>query len=235
MKADPLFVCATVLFAVTASFADEGKGEGYGAFSTGLNLIDAGGLNRSAAFHKMEFRDQQWALGGLGFGVVGPGVILGGEGYGFSQETSSDTMTGTISGGYGFFNVGYQILRSRDFFAYPFLGIGGGGYTLRLVHDTDERDAETLIKKADRMVEIDRGGFLLELGFGLGYLIDLATPQPGAESAERGGIFLGLRAGYIFDPGSPNWKFEDTKLRGGPDLKSNAFFVTLQIGGGGGT
>jgi hypothetical protein len=210
------------------------RGEGYGAFSTGLNLIDAGDLNRSVKIHNMEFGDQQWALGGLGFGIVGPGIILGGEGYGFSQEASGDTMTGTLSGGYGFFNVGYELLRKKDFFAYPFVGIGGGGYTLKLVQDLREHDAQTLINQANKMVELERGAFLLELGLGAGYLIDMSGYNKKQESAERGGFFIGFRTGYIFDPASPSWTFAGSKVRNGPDLTSNTFFVTLQFGGGGG-
>ncbi|MFH1009824.1 MAG: hypothetical protein V1784_01140, partial [bacterium] len=196
--------------------------------------IDAKGLNRSTQIHNLEFDDQQWALGGPGFGIVGPGVILGGEGYGFSQEASSDTMTGTLSGGYGFFNVGYEVFRKKDFFAYPFIGIGGGGYSLKLVRDTGEHNAQTLINEADQMVELDRGAFLLELGLGAGYLIDMSGYDKKKQSAERGGLFFGFRAGYIFDPTSPSWSFAGSKLRNGPDLTSNTLFVTLQFGGGGG-
>jgi hypothetical protein len=234
MNMKHLLVCVAVIVMVAASIAGEEKGHGYGAFSTGLNLIDMDGLNRSTAVHSLEFDDQNWAFGGLGFGVIGPGIILGGEGYGFGQEVSSDTMIGEISGGYGFFNVGYQVIRRGDFFSYPFLGIGGGGYTLKLVQDTGEHDAQTLIDEANRMIEIERGSFLLEIGWGFGYLFNLASPTPGEESPERGGIFVGLRTGYIFDPSSSSWRFEGSKLRNGPDLNSNTFFLTLQIGGGGG-
>jgi len=227
-------LCIVFLLLATASFANGTRGEGYGGFSTGLNLIDVEGLNRSTAVHNLDFRDQQWAFGGLGFGIVRHGVVLGGEGYGFSQEASGDTMTGTLSGGYGFFNVGYEVFHKKDFFGYPFLGIGGGGYTLKLVQDTGERDAQTLINQANRMVQIDRGAFLLELGLGAGYLIDMSGYDKKKESAERGGLFFGFRAGYIFDPTTPKWSFEGSNLRNGPDLTSNTFFVTLQFGGGGG-
>ncbi|MBU1708090.1 hypothetical protein KKB28_09300 [bacterium] len=227
-----IIVISAVLVLSTVSFA--GNGEGYGAFSTGLNMLDASGLNKSVAVHNMEFDDNQWAFGGLGFGIVGPGIVLGGEGYGFSQEVSGDTLIGRISGGYGFFNIGYQIFRKGDFFSYPFLGIGGGGYTLRLVQDTGERDAQTLIEEANRMVEMDRSGFLLEFGWGFGYLFDMTPSGTAKNPEERGGIFVGLRTGYIFDPVSPTWCFEGSKLRNGPDLKNNTFFLTLQIGGGGG-
>lgn len=227
-----IFVITAILLLSTVSFA--GEGEGYGAFSTGLNLIDASGLNNSVAVHNMAFDDQQWALGGMGFGIVGPGIILGGEGYGFSQEISGDSMIGSISGGYGFFNVGYQLLRKGDFFTYPFIGIGGGGYKLRLVQDAGEQDAQTLINDANRMIEMERGGFLLEFGWGFGYLFDMSSSETAMNPEDRGGIFVGLRAGYIFDPASPTWRFEGSKLRNGPDLKNNTFFLTLQIGGGGG-
>jgi hypothetical protein len=234
MKVHSLFVSILIAFLAISCFANGRRGEGYGGFSTGLNLIDAKGVNRSVAIHDLKFDDQQWALGGVGFGVVGPGVILGGEGYGFTQEASSDTMSGTLSGGYGFFNVGYEVLRVRDLFAYPFIGIGGGGYTLKLVRDTGEHNAQTLINEANQMVELNRGSFLLELGLGAGYLIDMSGLNKKSESSERGGFFLGFRAGYIFDPTSTSWSFAGSKVRNGPDLKSNTFFVTMQFGGGGG-
>jgi hypothetical protein len=61
------------------------------------------------------------------------------------------------------------------------------------------------------------------------------TPSETAKNPQdRGGIFVGLRAGYIFDPASPTWRFEGSKLRNDPDLDNNTVFVTLQIGGGGG-
>jgi hypothetical protein len=57
-------VISAVLLLSTISFA--GEGEGYGAFSTGLNMIDASGLNKSVAVHNMQFDE---AVGARRYGI----------------------------------------------------------------------------------------------------------------------------------------------------------------------
>jgi len=88
--------------------------------------------------------------------------ILGGEGHScFGPDNA---------GGYGFFNLGYLLLRGDFILVYPLIGLGGGAMTSAISSDVSKCA-------------------LLNPAVGLDFLVPLRN---------RNGILLGLRGGYTF-------------------------------------
>ena len=111
------------------------------------------------------------STGGGGHGVDASGLVTGGEGH--------SAFSDGAAGGYGFFNIGYAVLRRERLLVYPLLGIGGGAMA---------RDSDSTVSSA----------LLLNPGVGADLLIPLT---PGA------GLVVGLRAGYTFSVWSDEWRW----------------------------
>ena len=116
-------------------------------------------------------------LGGGGHGVGKNGLILGGEGHSiFSDEGA---------GGFGFFDIGYALVRKGNFVGYPILGIGGGS----LAQDSDGTVAPVV---------------LINVALGGDYLIAVGT---------EGGLVVGVRVGYTASVYSSDWHWQLSHAR----------------------
>ncbi|MCK4597488.1 hypothetical protein KAU04_05585 [bacterium] len=205
------------------------KGGGGGGFMMGLNMFDFDDLDRELGERGYAaLPDNTFELGGGGYGLVGR-VLLGGEGFGFSQKASSTDQKVTIEGGYGFFDLGYVVLRTGNFFAYPCIGIGGGSLTMTIYQKGDEPTFDEILDDPAREVRVSTGGFMLNAALGMDYLVALG----GDEMGGQGGILVGLRAGYMFTPSKGDWKMEETSVLGGPELGLDGPYVHLMLGFGG--
>ena len=202
---------------------------GAGYFSTGLTyLTDLNDLNDAlAASGYPESNRAAIAVGGGGYGVLQSRVMIGGEGFGvIVPNENSDAREVNYAAGMGFLTIGYQAVnRNGNIVGYPLIGIGGGGSTLAFEHTGAETFSDVLADP-NRGATLVQGSLLLQVGGG----IELRSEQ----SARTGGLFVGLRAGYVFAPVSGDWAFDEgDELRGGPDSGPSGLFVRLLIGGGG--
>ena len=106
--------------------------EGSGFFAIGTQFTDLGPLNdRLSGSGYPEFTSETVTLGGGGYGVVANRLLLGGEGH--ALITGDGTGRGrnvSLTGGYGFFNLGYLFFPTSSLRASPLVGIGGGGLQL---------------------------------------------------------------------------------------------------------
>jgi len=208
---------------------DAKKGGGAGGFIFGANRVDFGGLNdklKAKGFEELEARSL--ILGGGGYGISGR-VVLGGEGAGFAQDVSSDTLKASVGGGYGFFDVGYVVYSKGGLRVFPLLGIGGGGISLKIAEKGDVPTFDQVLDDPGREVRLSAGGFLFQLALGVDYFIPVGGDENG-----KGGLFFGLRAGYVFSPAKADWKMEDRDVLGGPDVRLTGPYVCLMFGGVGG-
>ena len=216
------------LAAISIVLASSAYGEGAGWFTFGLKVLDFGGLKEELVkrgFGKLEAENA--LLGGGGYGVVGGKVVLGGEGGGFSQDVSSDTLKATVAGGYGFFDVGYVAYSRGNLRIFPFFGIGGGGLALRIAQRGPMPTFSEVLDDPGWEVEISAGGILFQVGLGLDWMLTLKE--------RKGGIMLGLRAGYILAPTKTDWRMADRDVLGGPDTRLTGPYICLTFGGGGGS
>lgn len=60
------------------------------------------------------------------------------------------------------------------------------------------------------------------------YLLKFAEDETG-----KGGMLLGLRAGYTFSPVKSGWNMDDLEISGAPKIGITDPFIRLMIGGGG--
>jgi hypothetical protein len=145
-----LYVAAVVVLFLlgTPIFAQEKGGAGY--FVGGVGWF-------------LEYPDTAFLYSAGGGGhIITDKWLIGGEGHSsFGSENA---------GGYGFFNVGYLVVKKDFVMVYPMLGLGGGSMTSTA---TSEVSACALLNPA----------------VGVDFLIPVK---------DSSGILLGLRGGFMF-------------------------------------
>lgn len=219
--------------ACTQAEESETRGEGRGYFMFGGNQLDMDDLNlRLKESGLTRFSDNYLSLGGGGHAIVNDRIVIGGEGHALLGRTKSsmvhDTDYGSkFSAGYGFFDLGYVILRGGGLDVYPLLGIGGGGISMKIV-ESEVGSFGDLLDDPSRGSKLSTWDFMINLGLGIDYLFVLGGTERG-----EGGLVLGLRGGYVYSPFEADWKFEGETLPGGPDLGITGPYVRILIGGGG--
>jgi hypothetical protein len=213
---------------------------GRGAFQAGWQTLDLGALNRDLrAAGYPAFDEGLFTLGGFGLGTSGR-FLIGGEGHGLvtREETTPDgTFRTRLSGGYGLFTVGYLAARGPRWDLYPLVGVGGGGLSLEIV----ERSSPTfddVLTEPGRSSRLSTGGVLVDLGLGA----DLRFADgPGGRDEDDdndegvGGLFVGLRAGWLWSPGDWQWELDELNdVAGGPGTDLTGFYIRVSLGGWGG-
>ena len=203
--------------------------DGSGFFAIGTQFTDLGPLNdQLSRAGYPEFTSETVSLGGGGYGVVANRLLLGGEGH--ALVTGDGTGRGrnvSLTGGYGFFNLGYLFVPTSSLRAYPLLGIDGGGLQLDIESPGDAGNFSDVFSDVldtpNRSARMGQASFLISLGAGLEY--QFGTPDEG------GSVQLGERAGYIISALRSDWQLDENSLTGGPDASMRGPFVRLTIGG----
>jgi hypothetical protein len=217
----------------TETPAKKDMGElGMGYFMLGYDMPDIGALNsalKTAGYPT--FSDKFVTLGGGGHSFIRR-FLLGGEGHAMVGEDQSVTLNETeykvsFNGGYGFFDIGYAVISTPRFHVYPFLGIGGGGYTLRITKN-DKPTFDSVMVNPGNNSNLSIGGLMLQFGIGVDYFLPMSEREDGV-----GGPMIGLRAGFLLTPIKGDWFLEDIEILGGPHLGIKGPYVRLMLGGGG--
>jgi hypothetical protein len=211
---------------------DEPDIAGRGFFDVGYIGLDMDDLNASLEAADLPALDGSFfTLGGGGYGARGR-FLIGGEGHGLigSDETTPDgEMKVSMHGGYGLFRLGYLVTSYEGLDLFPTLGIGGGGTSLKIV----ERSAPTfddIIENPRRGATLNTGSLLLDVG-AVAHLRLGGGKDRG--DGERGGLLIGLQAGYTFAPADAGWDFEGVDVAGGPTLELQGAYVRFSVGGWG--
>lgn len=217
------------------AWSDKESGKGYFLFGSGkfevgdlsLALEDKG--YSSVSRSPLNGLADSFISFGLGSHGVVNGVLIGWE---LNGLTSRETTTSTgsyrtaLTGGYGFFNVGYLTYSMNGLDIYPMLGIGGGGLSLKLAARRT-LSFDQILADPEQSVELKTGGFLLNPALGLDYMLSLSS----AEKRE-GGVVLGLRVGYVLAPLKGAWRMDGADVVGGPQASVAGPYVHLVVGMG---
>lgn len=214
--------------AVAAQDRSEQGGMGYSSF--GQSYIGIDDLNAALkAKGYSAIPDKFFSVGGGGHSIVDGRWIFGGEGHALIGDA---VVTGDVKSSllisYGFFDFGYLLFSKADFYAYPLIGIGGGGMTLNMHEDIAMISLDEMLDNPNRGVSMTSGGFLVNLAVGLDYLLKF-----GGGSTEKGGMLFGIRAGYTFSPFSRGWTVDDVDVTGAPKIGITGPYIRIMIGGGG--
>jgi hypothetical protein len=214
---------------------------GRGAFQIGFQASDLDPLNaRLTTAGLPAFEDGFVTLGGFGLGRAGR-ILIGGEGHGMlpREEDSADgTYRTRLSGGYGLFNLGYLAHSGPRLDVYPLVGIGGGGMSLEIVERTAPTFDDVLADPA-RSTRLASGTFLLSAAVGadlrLGGGDRDRRHRDRDDDGDRGGLFVGVRAGWLWAPGDTSWELDGLNdVAGGPAAGPEGFYVRVSLGGWGG-
>lgn len=209
-----------------------GRQAGKGYFFVGSGTLDIDKLNsRLAGKGYPKFSDSFLTVGGGGHGIVNR-FIIGGEGMAFVTEDretiiSGKTYKNSLTGGCGFFDIGYSAYSHRGLSIYPILGIGGGGFSLNIT-DRSAPNFDDILSAPARSSHLSSASFLLSISVGADYLLNFEQRPD-----RTGGLILGLRVGYIFAPVTGNWSIDNIEVFGGPKTGMNGLFFHFMIGGGG--
>jgi hypothetical protein len=213
------------LAAQRRGFNDDRSG-GSGFFMVGIQNMDLDELNFALTSNGYpDFHDNFFSLGGGGYGVRNR-LVIGGEGHALLQsgETTFDGGFRTsIAGGFGMFNLGYQVVRTGNLAIYPLIGIGGGGITLS-ISERVTVDFDDVLDDPGRSARLTTGAFVVGGALGADWFVPLGNA--------RGGMVIGVRGGYNYSPIETDWDLEGSDVAGGPDVALTGPFVRLSIGGG---
>jgi len=201
---------------------EEPRRGGAGFFTAGIQALpfDALGDALEAAGNPRP-DERAFTLGGGGHRWFGR-LRVGGEGHGLLMSVPSEGALRTdVSGGYGLFTIGYELLPAGRFALSPVLGLGRGGVSIEI----DERDPFAFtdaLNDPRRGVRLSRSAFLgsasvvLEGAFGGG--------------AGRKAVMLGLETGYVFLLRERSWRHRGGSVVGGPEAAPAGPFFRLRIG-----
>jgi hypothetical protein len=248
------FFCVPALLA--ASLLDKAvgsEGKGFGGVLVGAiynpGITEVNKAQESYGFPK--FGDVSLGLGGMGFKVIHNKFVIGGAGFAnmpltTEAEINGTNISATISGGYGFFEIGYNLLGDGNLLLSPILGLGGGSTTLVFSSKDDKTyDFDDVVKNPiSKEFSIGYGGFGLELGFLMLIRIDFGQKEVDLNNVtvKRGGIEenisnvtvkmknsmkIGLKVSYfyVFHSGNPS-------VAGEPQYSGHNIFASLFIGFG---
>jgi hypothetical protein len=195
LLASVLFLGLGALTTVQAQDPDEEEPEkrmasennGAEFFAIGTHIANLGPLNdRLEGAGYPTFATETVTIGGGGYGIVADRLLLGGEGHGLL--TGDGTGRGrnvSLTGGYGFFNLGYLFFPTSSLRAYPPVGIGGGGLQLDIESPGDADNFSDVLDTPNRSARMGQASFLISLGAGLEYQFE--TPdEGGAHSSAYG-------------------------------------------------
>jgi len=205
----------------------ESGGMGYSIL--GKSFINLGDLNshlESRGYTAMS--DNFFTVGGGGHAIMGNRWIIGGEGFSLlGDDVTGNNHKQSITIGCGFFNLGYVVYSIHDLIVYPMLGIGGGGMSFKISEDISSVTFDNILDDPERNTEITTSEFLLDLGGGISYLLSF-----GKDETDMGGMFIGIRGGYMISPFRGDWMLDDIEITGAPDMGIKGPYIRIMIGGG---
>lgn len=201
---------------------------GFGGMLFGTALVDVDPLNETLEPHGYKsFSSSPIVFGGWG-AHVGRLWIVGGSGWGLTQERTSQAATQKLTGGMGFFDIGRLLFSTRLGKAYAMLGFGGGGWTLEMAPRPVKADFGQILRDPQAMVVLQSGQVLAKAGVQLHQVVKLSEKGDGLLA------LIGVRVEYIFGLNEAKWQIQQTDVYGAPELSSEGLYVRLVLGIGGG-
>ena len=215
-----VFISLTITTLIFAQQQNSSIYGGQGYFIFGQNNLDIATLNNALLSKGYStFTDKLISFGAGGYGIE-KNIIIGGEGFALNGETKSQgSYKLSLTGGAGFFNLGYVLLSNNKYILYPLLGIGGGGIVLQIA-DQNPTTVDNILSNPKRSSEITCGALLIKVSVGLDFILSSKKPN----------FSPGLKLGYIFAPIKSEWTDGNTTLGKEPEIGFSGFFFNFTIG-----
>lgn len=215
-------LCFTTTAQETSTRQKHFGGFGYSHFST--EQFQSTGLNnllKTEGYSPLP--SVNTSFGGGGMFVIGNFMVGGGGAWLPEKNVSNDVNALTVKGGYGMFNLGYLVFKTKRTMLYPALGVGGGGYDLLVQKKQPSTDFASHLNSPQDMLAASAGGLLVSAEATYQYFFNREHTQ---------GFFIGLKGGYKYAPA--NWRFgvNGQNFNQSPSINMTGWYVTIIIGGG---
>lgn len=128
-------------------------------------------------------------------------------------------------------NIGYLFTVRENVIAFPYIGIGGNGMTLRIKNNSNQPFVigdRTVIPGGT--LKLNSGGISFEAGYALKFLTFSIS-----EDDMHHGLMVGLQAGTYIFAGLEDWRIEPSDDMVPSFAKAYSFspYIRITIGGGG--
>lgn len=200
---------------------------GFGGFSVGSIYIDNSEINDLIGNYGFDKFDDNFAtFGGGGFGRVGSHFLIGGSGFGIPETSvENDSITATLSGGGGFFEMGYIVYQKKGYSFAPILGIGGSGLSISLKPKREDGVTfEDLLLNPKRGVDLDTGNLSMKFS-----LMNMFMFNASEKDGEIFNIGASLQIGTIYHLSDDGWSADMAEISGGPERDKLNYFLELSI------
>lgn len=229
-----MIIMSLFIFSVTLSAgplrSPQDEREGYGGPNFGVMFIDVGSINNYLKPAGYTVVDSTFStIGGGGYGLVNGRLLLGGSGYAvLANTTESTSVKGKVSGGYGFFEVGYAVFKMDNFSLFPVLGIGGGGMSFDLVPlASNSLRFYDILLDPKRSSKLSCGSFALELALQNTFTLTVVEEknEDKIEAFKMGGA---IKLGMIYDLNN-DWSMDEFEVSSAPKIPREKYFINFTI------
>lgn len=205
--------------------------EGYGGLMLGGLYMELGEMNSSFNRNNLaSLKEENFTIGGFGYGIIGEKIVIGGEGSGFWQAVESEELKVKLRGGEILFDLGYVLFGGEDWKFFPMVGVGVGIYQLKFIPAMVTPTFDQLLSNPRQYAELNLNSFVMRVSFAVDKFIKVGKARRG--KGERG-MLVGLRIGYSWMPRSTGWKMREIDVLNSPKTSFGGYFFNIVIGGGG--
>ena len=226
-------ILAIALLLCSFAFGQDGF---YGSVTVGQKTLKLECLNDSLKPYGVSFGDKEWTVGGAGYVIVANRFLIGGKGFGFSNEKKAlDGRFMRISGGMGLATFGFLLLNDRDINVrlYPQVGAGFAPFSFQAKKSLGDVGFNNILKSGDDgLVLLNKVGAAIDGSISLDWYIKFIHFMwlfPGLEV----GPLLHAECGYTYVPGNTRWLRDvDATTSFQPDFKFDGFYYHVGLGFG---
>ena len=196
--------------------------------SAGLSTINAGNLNSTlTANNYLAFPGSSWSFG-TGTRNINGRIMMGSEGN-FTLDNKNFNGNGFNSYLSSTFNMilnaGYVVYSTENIKIYPFAGAGIGRVNMDIIKNEKTPTFNEILAKPERGVPVSNTSAVVQVGVAADYLVPIGKSVP-----QKGGIIIGLKAGYVFSVYSTGFQLKGENLTGAPDINNNGAYIKLYVG-----
>ncbi|HYV91649.1 MAG TPA: hypothetical protein VE978_07700 [Chitinophagales bacterium] len=185
-------------------------GGGFGNFVTGPVYNISSELRKELQSPQLLGSDLQLnspaiVFGGAGYSVRPRKIILGGSGYWYIVSSSTNEGEVKFESRAGFFNMGYRVIRKKNWFAFPYWGMGVSAMKFKITNQNPDKififDTDSV--RSNQNATYTTGGLGFEMGFAVKYLA--FNTEEKNKHDKITGLVLGADGGIAVLPAFAKW------------------------------
>ena len=200
---------------------------GGGGFTIGYGNADVSAFKSFVPETMGKFKNDFLVIGGTGHAIINK-FVIGGSGFAIATDPiKTDSISASLGGGIGTFDIGYLFFNKDKIKIYSVLGIGGGGLGLQIAKNKNI-SASKVASDPGQEININHGGFVADVSV---HMNIIPAPAYDEKKESYGGFMFGLKIGYTYSLPSNDWTFSGGDITGGPNFGLSMLYAKLIIGG----